>query len=402
MGHDFLQITPISTTIFHLTGINTLVLDKDGSTLFAHEHDQLLDFLFEEQKETLQHLCKEAVRLDQCCLYTNDWGLSYLARNFQTSNNGTLILVNGPFLLQIPDTSKLNIQQNSRFALEEFFRGLTLLGISKVQSITNILDKAETLYHVPMKVVPARQKQVEQHQKSITDSNYYQPDEQDVELIEHKYRFEKEIMHAVELGDTELINDLMIKMKNMYDLSDRFPNQPVRAMKNGLIIFNTLLRIAAENGKVQPFFLHKISEKFSKQIERTDKIESHDTLMALMSNEYCELVNHNAISGYSPLIKKAMEHLNTYMGKPLNLDSLSQHCFVHPAHLSRQFKKETGMTLTDYQNLIRINEAKRLLKNAQDTIANIAGAVGFNDSGYFTRIFKKIEGITPTEYRSIQ
>lgn len=402
MTYDYLQITPISMTIFQLTGINTLVLDKDGSSIIVHEHDHLLNFLFEAQVETLQHLCDEAIKHDQCCLYTNDWGLSYFARSFLSDHNQTHILVNGPFLLQIPDTSKLNIQQNSRFALEDFYRGLTLLGISKVQSITNLLDKAGLLYQAPLKVLPAKQKLPEPHPKSITDHIFHQPDEKDVELIELRYRFEKEIMHAVELGDTASLNEMMTKMKNMYDLSERFPNQPVRAMKNGLIIFNTLLRIAAENGKVQPFLLHKISEKFSKQIERTDKIETYNTLMAQMSNEYCELVINSSISGYSPLVKKAMEYVTVHMGKPLNLETLSRHCFVHPAHLSRQFKKETGMTLTDYQNTIRIKEAKRLLKNVQDSIASIAGAVGFNDSGYFTRIFKKQEGITPTEYRSLQ
>jgi hypothetical protein len=73
----------------------------------------------------------------------------------------------------------------------------------------------------------------------------------------------------------------------------------------------------------------------------------------------------------------------------------------HPACRTSQLaQKETGVTLTEYQQKRRIEEAKILLKTDHAPIGWIGGHVGFDDAGYFTRIFKKLEGMTPSEYRN--
>lgn len=62
-------------------------------------------------------------------------------------------------------------------------------------------------------------------------------------------------------------------------------------------------------------------------------------------------------------------------------------------------KTQIGQSLPDYINKIRVDHAKELLKNTTDTIGSIAGRVGYMSSNSFIRIFKKIEGITPGQYR---
>jgi two-component system, response regulator YesN len=120
----------------------------------------------------------------------------------------------------------------------------------------------------------------------------------------------------------------------------------------------------------------------------------------VMAEDYCDLVRKRSHNGYSLLVQKALDYVSVNFSKPLNLDKLAQHCLVHPAHLSRQFKKETNMTLTEYLHTLRIKEAKLLLKKERTSIEWIAGTVGFEDAAYFTRVFKKLEGVTPTQYRN--
>ena len=72
-----------------------------------------------------------------------------------------------------------------------------------------------------------------------------------------------------------------------------------------------------------------------------------------------------------------------------------------PAYLSRLFKKETGESVTEHLTLLRIEKAKKLLKDDSLRLRDVAMAVGFNDVSYFSNTFKKIAGTPPTEFRMI-
>ncbi|SFM22729.1 Helix-turn-helix domain-containing protein [Paenibacillus sp. 1_12] len=399
-----IQMTSASITIFNVFDINTVILNSEGSVEMAHIHDPLPNFLLQMQREDFLRLnCQTKEDTTQCCTYTNVFGFTYLSRFVEFEDEEPHVWVIGPFLMQIPDMDKIDAlfrtEQNKQMAMGEFIRGLKLLSNSRIQSAVNILNQAGSIRQVPYRKLNSQQHTWDRLETNDIQHILAQPDEQATKVIEIRYELEREIMSAVENGDKKAMNNLMAEMKNAFDFSDRFPHQPVRAMKNMLIVLNTLLRTAAARGKVQPFFLHHISEKFSKQIERCDSINSLNALLDRMYEEYCDLVNHRAISGYSSLVQKAAQHILVYFSKPLELQQLAGICLVHPAHLSRQFRKETGMTLTDYQNKTRIDQAKLLLKKENTSIDWIAGQVGFDDAGYFTRIFNKLEGMTPSKYR---
>ena len=83
----------------------------------------------------------------------------------------------------------------------------------------------------------------------------------------------------------------------------------------------------------------------------------------------------------------------------LSLESLATRFAVNKNYLSNRFHKEVGMTLTDYINQTRIHRAVRLLEKTPLPLQEIAEQCGFTDANYFTRIFKKVNGISPNEYR---
>ncbi|BFT71532.1 hypothetical protein PAENIP36_29740 [Paenibacillus sp. P36] len=404
MSEQQLHLSAISTTLFHLTDINTVVLTSSGTVLLNHEHDNIPEFLNSWQKEDIAFFAAEAqISPDQCCKYTNIWGFTYLAKAFRLQEERTKIIVTGPFLLQVPDVNKLytkfKLDQGKRIELEGFYRGMKLISAARVQSMANVFEQIEGISQTDIRELELQTQPARSPRQSKIELMLQQPDEAFIDLIELRYQIEQEMMQAVQHGDHETLQKVRSKMKNLYDFSERFPNQPVRALRNALIILNTLLRIAAKNANVQPFFLHQISEKFAKQIERTETIDFLNKLMTLMFDEYCRLVRQHAVKGYSPLVQKVVQFISLHYNKPLSLEELSQECHAHPAHISRQFKKETGMTLTDFQQKQRIEEAKPLLRNGDLAIKWIAESIGFDDAGYFTRIFKKIEGMTPTQFQ---
>ncbi len=70
-----------------------------------------------------------------------------------------------------------------------------------------------------------------------------------------------------------------------------------------------------------------------------------------------------------------------------------------PLNLSRAFKKALGMTLTAYINKLRIEEAKYLLEHADASVTQVALATGYTDPNYFSKVFTKLEHVTPHDYR---
>lgn len=98
-----------------------------------------------------------------------------------------------------------------------------------------------------------------------------------------------------------------------------------------------------------------------------------------------------------------MAHVRKYMEDnymfDLSLDSVSEILHISPAYLSVQFKKYQKMNFLDCLTELRINAAKELLKDPFRPTAEVASAVGYEDSSYFARAFKKRTGMTPTQYR---
>lgn len=83
----------------------------------------------------------------------------------------------------------------------------------------------------------------------------------------------------------------------------------------------------------------------------------------------------------------------------LLIENTASTCFISPSYLSSLFKQDTGTTIVDYINSQRVDRAAVLLATTDRSIAAVAAAVGILDVNYFTKIFKKQFGTTPTQYR---
>ena len=97
---------------------------------------------------------------------------------------------------------------------------------------------------------------------------------------------------------------------------------------------------------------------------------------------------------------KAMIEENLSM--EISRDELAAAVFLNPDYLTRRFKQETGMSISDYVIEKRLSLAKNLLRKTDMSIVEIAERSGFSYSSYFVRLFKKKTGITPQQYREQQ
>jgi two-component system, response regulator YesN len=100
------------------------------------------------------------------------------------------------------------------------------------------------------------------------------------------------------------------------------------------------------------------------------------------------------------LINKALNYMKANYANNLNLNIVSKELYISTWYLSKLLKKETGSTFIDLLNEIRIEEAKKLLTNPKYKIYEVAEMIGFEDVPYFTKLFKRITGLKPTDYKN--
>ncbi|GIO93868.1 MULTISPECIES: response regulator transcription factor [Paenibacillus] len=108
-----------------------------------------------------------------------------------------------------------------------------------------------------------------------------------------------------------------------------------------------------------------------------------------------------AEQGYSPHVSFLVEQVQHHYPEELSLKTLSQRLQMHPNYLGQLFQQEVGASFSDYLNQYRIEKATQLLLHTDQKTADIALGVGYTDSSYFYRQFKKYTGVSPTEMRSM-
>ena len=220
---------------------------------------------------------------------------------------------------------------------------------------------------------------------------------EDAEAIEARYRFENEILRAVEQGQSHRL-ELMMSSFSSLAFERRLPDE-LRNLKNYCIILNTLLRKAAQSGGVHPLYLDRISSDFARRIEQLPTPVAVRPLMEEMYREYCRLVRTQRTEHYSLPVQKALLYIDTHLAGDLSLKTLAAEQGVSASYLSSLFHKQLGQTLSDYVAEKRLRYAQRLLRTTKLQVQTVAQYCGIYDVGYFSKQFKRMFGQSPRQYR---
>jgi AraC-like DNA-binding protein/ligand-binding sensor protein len=100
-----------------------------------------------------------------------------------------------------------------------------------------------------------------------------------------------------------------------------------------------------------------------------------------------------------PMIRRAKAHIAGHYGDPISLDEIARAMHVSTFYFCKMFKKATGLTFTDYLGRVRVEKAKNLLLNPHLRVSEIAYTVGFQSLTHFNRVFRKVAGEAPTDFR---
>lgn len=137
--------------------------------------------------------------------------------------------------------------------------------------------------------------------------------------------------------------------------------------------------------------------------------QNKNPLMELTSNKYltdmitlCFTENESLKMGEYTIpdkLKQIHEYISENYSRKISLEDLADRFFISKFHLSREYKKIYGTTLGNALTNLRLSHAKSMLRFSDDSIDTIALSCGFQDTGYFIKVFKKAENMTPLQYR---
>lgn len=196
-------------------------------------------------------------------------------------------------------------------------------------------------------------------------------------------QFEFELVNALEALDKPRIRRVLA------DCEKRFRDLP------HVVVLNHLIRI------INAFF----TRKGIYGLEYVPKAVTGQlaTQLDTIGRKTCDLADrvgsHAEPPGSDRLIEKAQAYMKRHLNEALTLTRVAEHIHLNPTYFSEYFRAKTGETFSRCYARLRMEEAKRRLRQTPDKINEIAEQCGYHDANYFSKMFKLMVGMTPKEYR---
>lgn len=234
---------------------------------------------------------------------------------------------------------------------------------------------------------------------SLVDEQSSPKDIHQIRQIEIRYESSSVLTEAVKLGNLSLALQIIQRQGRLQSLSPRSQN-PLRNMQNYCIVLNTQLRHSLEGCGIHPYDLNHLSNEIGMQIERLNTPDMAVPFNIYIIEQYCRLVQEQSYQNLSPLTHQAVIYIKNNLTSNLTVQDTARELSVHPDYLSRQFRKEMGITFIAFLNQERCKQAASYLKHTSLQIKQISAIVGFNTISYFTKQFTQFYQKTPRDYRN--
>ena len=205
---------------------------------------------------------------------------------------------------------------------------------------------------------------------------------------------------ALRTGDAEMLWEIMSELnESIHEVNRRYTPEEENQYQTfaRLISINTILNMAARESGVHALYLHTLSRRFDKRIAKCP-VEQESVLMKDMIDGYCKMIRHASVERYGEFSDQIIEILLSSLTDPPSLEELAGRMYVSPATVSRRFKAETGFTIPEFLNRARVRLAQLRIQEENASLSEIAQAVGFCDASYFSKVFLRYTGVTPSEY----
>ena len=271
------------------------------------------------------------------------------------------------------------------------------LPVADVQNVVTMLR------HLLSAFVPEYKDVATEYVDFSEEQNVFEPDSETVrsfsgEMAEKYASVLNEFLDLVLAGDNQGAADTL---KQLLDYTGYEANLSMKQMKKYLNFLNDNCCSRMLMTQVHASFILEQQFRFETQIENAGQYELLLRLPYEIARKYCLLVKNYSMSDYSYLVQNVMNYVTLHISEQLTLSVIAGYFRKNAAYLSGRFHKETGDGLVEYIQKERMRTAVRYFNMTNLSVAEVAGKVGIHDFGYFSRLFKKHVGCTPSQYKKM-
>ena len=225
------------------------------------------------------------------------------------------------------------------------------------------------------------------------------PNKEKINTVHYSLQYEKGLIKAVGDGDKKKLSEY-IENSSFSDIGVCSKN-PVRNQKNHFInLVNMVVHESAGRG-FDWNFVFEIGEFYIQIAEDMNSIEDIVNLEIKMLYDFAERINMLKSYKYSLTIVKCQNYIISHLSEKITVPQIAESVGLNPGYISQLFKKETGISISEYIQNERVNKAKTLLSETDNSLSEICGSLGFYDQSHFSKVFKNSVGVTPKKYRCL-
>lgn len=313
------------------------------------------------------------------------WNLDKVARNELVSKNLDLGISSKDLIEAAQELSVIS-GPNVQAAAEMLF--VVANYIAKTSMITLMQRREITTQQAKLAEEIHARKQMEEALRDVT-----------ARTPEPIYPLEKEreLLGRVRMGDRTGAKEILNELLGSIIFNSAADTEIMKARILELLV--VLSRAAVEGGANLQRLLG-LNYEYVQELAKIEDLEEICIWIVKVLDTFLDIVYETRDDKRFKVVQEAMEYIKNHYKENLTLDDLADVLYISPYYLSHLFREQLGYTFVDFLTRVRVEKAKKLLAESNLSIIRIAEEVGYSDSSYFSKVFKKLENITPSKYRN--
>lgn len=313
-------------------------------------------------------------------------------------------LVAGPALLFNPEDiiqndlpSKYQLDKDQQNLVHGELQKFPRLSTERAGHLADLLSLTTRGLSQPMDIQQLRYREKTSQQSSIS-SYIHQLKKEESDLRKTAYPIEKEekLLHFIQEGNKQESQRMLNEILGHIYFSE---GQDFEKLRNCSLELTILLSRAAMKGGAGNDQVWGLKYNYIKRMQETRSgLELTFLLDQLLKRFMDQLFDLKDVK-HADAIFRSIQYIKKNYASPLTLHKVAEEAFLSDAYFSTIFKEEVGTSFKNYLNRVRVENSKKLLADRTLVIGDIARLCGFEEQSYYTRVFKKICGMPPGQYR---
>lgn len=219
--------------------------------------------------------------------------------------------------------------------------------------------------------------------------------EQELDFNRRMDMFQQRLVDAVIAGDSKSVNEILDLLQNgsFSDyMSDHLSITRLYIAGYLMELKRAILKAGLPGYIAEEFILH--AYKMLSEADTTEKLRS--VTVHNFQNLFA-LYQKNNLTQYSRTVRMAIDRIHMLKMQPLSAGDVARYLQVDSTYLARVFRAETGKTMTQYIQTVKCDAAEDMILRRNYSLHEIADLLGFSSYSYFSKVFKRVKGISPTQ-----